>query len=83
MDETSSCKNNRDCCKMVRVWTKITESATERQGASMFPMLEGQALHARLEFHKDEISRKDGIKTIMARLHKLYNKKVIYLNSKH
>ena len=43
-------------------------SCPERQGTSMFLHLEGEALDAALDLHKDEISSKGGVKIIMARL---------------
>ena len=39
----------------------------ERQGTSMFLHLEGEALDAALDLHKDKISSKGGVKIIMAR----------------
>ena len=45
----SSCKNYENWCKMVSVWTKFTDLATERQGASMLLSLEGDGLDAEPE----------------------------------
>ena len=70
----SSCKNYDDWCKMVRVWTKFTDLPIERQGASMFLSLEGEALDAALELDEDVISSKNGVKEIMLRLDQLYKK---------
>ena len=42
----SSWKNYENWCKMVSVWTKFTDLATERQGASMLLSLEGDGLDA-------------------------------------
>ena len=70
----SSCKNYDDWCKMVRVWTKFTDLPKERQGASMFLSLEGEALDAALELDEEDIGSENGVKLIMARLDKLYKK---------
>ena len=58
----SSCKNYEDWCKMVWVCTTFTDLAPERQGASMFLSLEGEALDAALELHEDEIAGKIKLK---------------------
>ena len=71
----SSCKNYEDWCKMVRAWTKFTNLAPERQEASMFLSLEGEALDAVPELFKDEISSKDAVKIIITSLDKLYKKR--------
>ena len=70
----SSCKNYEDWCKLVRGSTKFPNLAPEQQGASMFLLLEDEALDAALEMHEDEISSKDGVKIITARIDKLYKK---------
>lgn len=60
---------------MVRAWTKFTNLAPERQEASMFLSLEGEALDAVPELFKDEISSKDAVKIIITSLDKLYKKR--------
>ena len=46
----------------------IHRSCPERQDTRMFLHLEGEALDAALDLHKDEICSKDRVKIIMARL---------------
>ena len=64
----SSCKNFEDWCIMVRVWTKFTDLAPERQGEKIFLLLESQTKDAALELLEDEIRKKDGVKLIMIRI---------------
>ena len=59
---------------MVRIRTKFTDLPPEKHGASMFLSLNGEALDAALELEKEVISGKDEVKSIMARLDKLYKK---------
>ena len=59
---------------MVRVWTKFIDLPPEKQGTAMFISLHGEALDAALELEEEVISGKDGVKSIMARLDKLYKK---------
>ena len=70
----SSCKTYDDWCKMVRVWTKSTDLPPEKQGAEIIISLYGKALDAALELEEEVISSKDGVKSIMAHLDKIYKK---------
>ena len=70
----SSCKTFDDWCKMVRVWAKFTDLPPEKQVAAMFLSLSGEALDAALELEEEVISCKDGVKSIMPGLDKLYKK---------
>ena len=65
-------------CKMIRVWTKFVDLPTEKQGAAMFLLLNGEALDAALELAEEVISSR--IKSIMAHLDKLYKKVILYLS---
>ena len=49
----------------------------------MFLLLEEEALNAALEIHKDEISSKNGIKTITVWTISYIKKMMLYLNSDH
>ena len=46
---------------MIRVLTKFTDLAPERQGAIMFLSLEGGELDVALELHEAELSSRDGV----------------------
>ena len=70
----SSCKTYDDWRKMVRVWTNFTDLPPDKQGAAMFLSLNGEALDAALELEEEVISGKDGVKSIMTHLDKLYKK---------
>ena len=70
----SSCKTFDDCCKMIRVWKKFIDMPPEKQGTAMFISLNGEALDAALKLEEEVISGNDGVKSIMARLDKLYKK---------
>ena len=59
---------------MVRVWTKFIDVLPEKHGTVMFLSLNGEALDVALELEEEVISGKDGVKSIMARLDKLYKK---------
>ena len=70
----SSCKAYDDWCKLVRVWTKFTNLPPEKQGAAMFLSLNGEALDPAFELKEEVINGKDGVKSIMPCLDKLYKK---------
>ena len=59
---------------MVRVWTKFTDLSPEKQGAVIFLSLNWEVFDAALELEEEVISGKDGVKSIMARLDKIYKK---------
>ena len=55
----SYCKTYVDWCKIVRVWTKLTDLPPGKQGAAIFLLLNEEALDTSLELEEEAISGKE------------------------
>jgi len=70
----SSCKTYSDWKKLINIWTELTTLEKKKQGPALVMTLEGKAQEAALELSQAEITGENGIKQILTRLDKIYEK---------
>lgn len=70
----SSSKSYNDWKKLIELWTDLTTLAKNKQGPALVLSLEGKAQEAALELDSASIAHDDGVRLIIDRLDKIYEK---------
>ena len=70
----SSSKTYSDWKKLINIWTELTTLDKKKQGPALVLTLEEKAQEAALELSQEEITSDDGVKHILTRLDKIYEK---------
>ena len=72
--QLSKFKSYGDWVRLVRIWTKFTDLAAEKQDPALVMSLTGKALETILELDDKDISNKDGVVMIINKLDGLFKK---------
>ena len=67
-------KSYDDWLKLITIWQQFTTLEQEKQGPPIVLLLEGEAQDAVLELQPNQITDKDGVKTIIDKLNKIHKK---------
>ena len=70
----TSSKTYSDWKKLISIWTELTTLEKKKQGPALVLTLEGKAQEAALELSSEEITAEAGVKAILNRLDKIYEK---------
>ena len=70
----SSSKTYSDWKKLINIWTELTTLEKKKQGPALVLTLEGKAQEAALELPQAQITGDNGVKQILTRLDKIYEK---------
>ena len=68
----SKSKSYGNWLKLITIWQQFTTLEQEKQGPPIVLTLEVEAQDAVLELQPNQITDKDGVKTIIDRLNKIY-----------
>ena len=68
----SKSKSYDDWLKLIKIWQQFTTLELEKQGPAIDLSLEGEARDAVLELESNQITDRNGLKTIIDRLNKIY-----------
>ena len=70
----STCKSYNDWKKLINLWTQLTTLDKNKQGPALVLSLDGKSQDAALEIESEQIAQDDGVKIIIKRLDKIYEK---------